>query len=359
MRRPPSRLKDGAATRPEPRSGEQPSPPPLGRGSGGGLGKVSATLKERFATWALRTRPPEAAPIVLTRRRVYVLPTRAGVTFAVALLVMLLGAINYNLSLGHALVFLLAGLGIATILQTFRNLAGLVITPGRAEPVFAGEIAHFMLALRNARAEERRQVRLAVGGGSGDIVDVAPGGTAQARLGLPALRRGWLALPRIELETRYPLGLIRAWGYAAPDMRCLVYPQPAASAPPLPAAAASAGGGLQGASGNEDFAGLRAHQPADSPRHVAWKAAARHGVSAPLQTKLFAGASVGLLWLDWDAVPADGVEARLATLARWVLDADKAGCAWGLRLPEATLAPDRGPTHVHECLKALALHGRA
>lgn len=320
---------------------------------------LGARLTERFAVWALRTRPPEAAPIELTRRRVYVLPTRGGAMFAVALLVMLLGAINYNLSLGHALVFLLAGLGIATILQTFRNLAGLVVEPGRTEPVFAGEIAHFALALRNARADERRQIRLAVGGGSGDVVDVAPAGSAQARLGLPAARRGWLTLPRIALETRYPLGLIRAWAYAAPDMRCLVYPQPAADAPPLPTAAASAGGSLQGASGNEDFAGLRAHQPADPPRHVAWKAAARLGASAPMMTKVFAGASVGMLWLDWDEVPVDGVESRLAILARWVLEADRAGCAWGLRLPEATLAPDRGAAHVHECLKALALHGRA
>ncbi len=320
---------------------------------------LSATLRERFAVWALRTRPPETAPIVLGRRRIYVLPTRAGVAFALALFVMMLGAVNYNLSLGHALVFLLAGLGISAILQTFRNLAGLIIEPGRCEPVFAGEIAHFALALRNPRDLERRQVRLGVGGGSGDCIDVAPMGAAQARLGLPAPRRGWLALPRITLETRYPLGLIRAWAYAAPEMRCLVYPQPAADAPRLPAAAGSAGGSLQGASGNEDFAGLRTHQPADSPRHVAWKAAARHGVAAPLQTKLFAGASVGMLWLDWDEVPADGVEARLAILARWVLDADAAGCAWGLRLPGASLPPDRGAAHVHACLKALALHGRA
>ena len=79
-------------------------------------------LHEAFVRWALRVRPPEAAPIVLTPRRVYVLPTRAGLAYAFALGVILLGAMNYNLSLGHALVFLLAGLGIVAILHTFRNL---------------------------------------------------------------------------------------------------------------------------------------------------------------------------------------------------------------------------------------------
>lgn len=317
-----------------------------------------AALKARFAAWALRTRPPEAAPIVLTRRRVYVLPTRAGVAFAVTLLVMLLGAINYNLSLGHALVFLLAGLGIVAILQTFRNLAGIVIAPGRCEPVFAGEIAHFLLALSNPRDQERRLIRLTLPGGSDDAIDIAPSGETQARLGLLASQRGWLALPRITLATDYPLGLVRAWAYAAPDMHCLVYPQPADDAPPLPAGFAHAGGGLQGARGSEDFAGLRAHQIVDPPRHVAWKTAARLGASAPLQTKLFAGASAGVLWLDWDAAPAADVETRLAILARWVLDAAGHGFAWGLRLPGTMLPPDRGAGHLHACLKALALHGR-
>ena len=45
--------------------------------------------------------------MILTQRRVFVLPTRQGLAYAVSLLVMLVGAINYNLSLGYALVFLL------------------------------------------------------------------------------------------------------------------------------------------------------------------------------------------------------------------------------------------------------------
>jgi hypothetical protein len=67
----------------------------------------------------------------------------AACSSPLALVVMLLGAINYNLALGHALVFLLAGLGVVGMIHTFRNLFGLVITPGRCEPVFAGETAHF------------------------------------------------------------------------------------------------------------------------------------------------------------------------------------------------------------------------
>lgn len=91
-----------------------------------------------FQRWLFRLYGPEAAPIVLRQRRIYVLPTGAGLAYAVALGFMLIGAINYNLSLGYALVFLLAGLGLVTLLHTFRNLVQLEISPGRTEPVFAG-----------------------------------------------------------------------------------------------------------------------------------------------------------------------------------------------------------------------------
>ena len=318
---------------------------------------VRNRLHEAFVRWALRTRPPEPAPVVLTQRRVYVLPTRAGVGFATTLVVILLGAMNYNLSLGYALVFLLAGLGVVTILHTFRNLAQLRISPGRVEPVFAGDPAHFEIVLDNPRGEDRSCVRLSLGDRDPVEIDVPASGRATAELAWPSERRGWLHLPRMTIETTWPLGLIRAWGYAVPDLRCLVYPAPAIHAPPLPWGGQSAQGSTRDGSGRDDFAGLRDHQPADPPRHVAWKAVARQS-DGPLLTKLFAGAAAQRIWLEWDALPpAMDVEARLAVLARWMLDAEAAGLAWGLRMPGARLDPDSGPAQLAAGLRALALHG--
>ena len=68
--------------------------------------------------WLFRLGPDEDLPIVLTQRRIFILPTRGGVLYASVLAVMLIGAINYNLSLGHALVFLLAGLGLVAMVET-------------------------------------------------------------------------------------------------------------------------------------------------------------------------------------------------------------------------------------------------
>lgn len=319
---------------------------------------IAAILQEWFFRWALRGRPPEPEPILLTQRRVYVLPTRAGLGYGAALIVMLIGAINYNLSLGYVLVFLLGGLGVVAILHTFRNLVRLKVSHGRTPPVHAGDMAAFHLAL--AGDGERRAIRLWLPDGATTTVDIPAGAAADARLAVPATARGWLALPRIGLETRWPLGLIRAWAYAAPDVRCLVYPRPALQAPPLPwASSRETGRHGGGGRGRDDFAGLREHQPADPPRHVAWKTAARRGEDAPLLTKQFEGASAASrLWLDWQALPDADVETRLSILTRWALDAHASGFEWGLRLPGATLAPSSGRAHLDAALKALALHGR-
>jgi len=163
-------------------------------------------LHERFVRWALRVPTPEPAPIILTQRRVYVLPTRPGLAFAVALITIFLGAVNYNLSLGHALVFLLAGLGVVTILHTFRNLVQLRIRPGRCEPVFAGGHASFTVLLENIRSDTRISLRLYFAR-SPPLSKSTPPRTAAtaATLTLPAPHRGWLALPRITLETTWPV----------------------------------------------------------------------------------------------------------------------------------------------------------
>ncbi len=287
----------------------------------------------------------------------FVLPTRFGFAFAALLLVMLIAAVNYELSLGYALVFLLAGLGIMAIFHSFRNLARLRISPGRAAPTFAGETARFGLILTNPDNREKYAIRLRLPGRNPVEVDVPAKSCSEVQLELPAQDRGWLALPPMTLQTTYPLGLIRAWAYAAPMMRCLVYPAPSKDALPLPALPFDDAGDAGLNAGMEDFSALRAHQITDPLGHVAWKAAARLE-QGPLLTKLFAGAMARSLWLDWDDLPGEfAVEARLSVLARWICEVHEAGILWGLRLPGTTLSPDKGAAHFHASLKVLALYG--
>lgn len=313
-------------------------------------------LLAAFWSWALRTKPPQTSPIVLIERRIFVLPTRAGIAYAAMLLVLLLGAINYNLSLGHAIVFLLAGLGVMTILATFRNLLGLEIEALPPNPVFAGQEARFALLLRNDRMLERHRLLLRLSKGQAVWADLPAQSVQAVSLSVPAEQRGWLPLPPVTIETRWPLGLIRAFSICVPDVRCLVWPRPAVEVSPLPHGLATAGGLCPQGLGGEDFAGLRPHQPADPPQHVAWKAAARMGEEATLLTKLFAETRGETVMLDWQTLPAHlGVEERLSWLTRWVLEAHQQARPWGLRLPGRTWPIAQGEAHLARCLEALAL----
>ena len=312
-------------------------------------------LYTRLQQQLFRFQSDGTIPFRLGQRRIFIVPSRGGLLFAGALLTMLIGAINYNLALGHALVFLLAGLGFAGMIHTFRNLYGLRITPGRSAPVFAGETAYFELCLDNDRPTPRLGLELTASPGL--IVTAAVDGqkSCKINLPLPATQRGWLTLPRVRLLTRYPLGLFTAWAYLQPAMRCLIYPSPLST--PLPAATPAASGGERsGDGGQEDFAGFRTRQPADSLHHVAWKASARRAGEEPLLVKQFAGGAQVELQLDWQqADPTLSGETRLSILTGWVLAADGSLAEYSLRLPGIDIPAGSGELHRQRCLEALAL----
>jgi uncharacterized protein (DUF58 family) len=302
--------------------------------------------------------PPERGTVLLVHRRVYILPTRLGWLFALTLLILLVGSINYSLALGFALTFLLAGMGLAGMVHTARNLAHMAVSVGRAEPVFAGEAAQFRLYLEGRGAFDRPSILARhVLSRAQLVVDVPPHALAEVVLAVPAARRGWMPLGRVMLETRFPLGMFRAWSYLEPEARCLVYPRPQRSALPPRGAETAAGALRSPVPGNDDYAGLRNYQLSDSPRHVAWKAVAR---TDDMLTKQFTGEAASELWLDWQLLPPGlDVERKLSRMAGWVLAAERAGTRYGLRLPGVELAVGRGDAHRAACLQALALYQSA
>jgi len=309
----------------------------------------------RFSNWLYGFTPPERGTVELVHRRVYIVPARLGWFFGGTLAVLLIGSINYALQLGFALTFLLAGLGLAGMVHTARNLARIAVTAGRAEPVFAGESAQFRLYLDGRAAFDRPAILARhVASGSQLVVDIPARGIAEVVLAVPAAKRGRLGLGRVMLETRFPLGLFRTWSYIEPEARCVVYPRPERSPLPPFSGDAAAGRLRTQTPGSDDFAGLRGYQRSDSPRHIAWKAVAR---SDEMLTKQFAGEAAAELWLDAQLLPPGlGLEQRLSRLAGWVLAAERAGAQYGLRLPGVETPPARGEVHQAACLQALALY---
>ena len=310
--------------------------------------------RQRIDAWVLARVRRQAGPIPVPRNRVYIIPTRFGWGFALMLLVMLLGAMNYSNSMAFALTFLLAGLGLVCMHHTHANLVHVQLRAGRVRPVYAGEFAHFEYLIDNPSTHPRHALTGAWARSSNmeAAFDVPPEGFSATMLSVPALRRGWLDAGILEVSTEFPLGLFHAWTWAHPESRCLVFPQPAPPGVPPPQAGGEAGTEGQTRSGQDEFAGLRSYQRGDALRSIHWKSLPKTRIP---MVKQFSESTAHSVWLSWNETPGKGVEDKLSQLCRWVLDADAEGRAYGLDLPGIRLAPDQGERHRFECLKALAL----
>lgn len=294
---------------------------------------------------------PQTPPYHLHRRNVYILPTKQGLIFANLLMLMLIGAINYNNNLAYLMTFLLASLSVVAILHTYRNLLQLTISAGHIEPRFVGEMLTIPLRIDNRSGPTRLAIELQFPGEDASVLDINPHHQQYVELETVPTHRGRHVLDRFTIATRFPLGLFRAWANVHLQHTYLVYPRPAAIYQ-LPANShyKLKVSGDQGV-GADDFAGLRQYHKGDSLRHIHWKAAARQ---QGLLTKQFGGDRSEELWLDWDSLAGVDVEQRLSILTRWVLLAEREGKSYGLRLPNRVIAPGRGDHHRHHCLKALA-----
>jgi uncharacterized protein (DUF58 family) len=312
---------------------------------------LARSLERWAAAWARRRQGSDAHAFALQRRRIYILPTRFGLVFAAMLFAMLLGSLNYGASLGFALTFLLAGLGLVAMQHCHNNLLGATIKFVGAAPVFAGERAEFKIAVGNEASQQRFDIELMHRDHTAGPVDVASGAAETLRLGIPTERRGWVALERFRVETQYPARLCRAWTWVHMEARCLVYPRPAEPGRPLPDAAGGVTSSRPGP-GDDDFAGLRTAAPGDPLQRIAWKAYARNDV---LLLKEFSSGAGEPCLLDWNMLTELDAEQRLAQLTRWCLDADAAGRSLALRLPGCEVSLGVGPMHLASCLEALAL----
>jgi uncharacterized protein (DUF58 family) len=329
------------------------------------LSALEHSIRKRASKWLFRLRDAEPGEVFLHQRRVFIVPTHPGLIFCVMLIALFVGSINYNLSLGFGFTFLIAGCALIDMHLTFRNLAHLHLAAGRAAPVFAGEEARFELHLINRRKHDRYALWLDfLGDERPDIAqpaDVPAQATSSVTLSTPARERGWLPAPRVRLQTRFPLGLLRAWSYWQPDAKALVYPCPEDDAPPLPVAGADNNDG-RGHAGHDDFAGIRGYQAGDSPKRLAWRQIARLGSEAggALVTKHFEGGAAVEIVFDLASLPHRmDLEAKLSRLTRWVIDAEARGLPYAFRVGEADYAAALGPAHRDACLRALALYQKS
>lgn len=312
--------------------------------------RLTTRFHRRVRDWSLRRQGHDALPLKLAARRIYILPTRAGWTFAALILAMFIAGMNYGNGLALLFTFWLTGFGLVAMVQTQRNLAAVRLLSASVDRPFAGGHVTVSIAVsgRVATTDLELSSDHAVA-----AVDAPASSADVLHVRIPAKRRGTWRAPPLQLASTAPFGLFRTWTWLALDITTLVYPKPVGSLA-APDSAGDEGGTSNMVNSQDELAWLRDFREGDSPRQVAWKAYAR---GAPLLVREYRGYATARRDFDFSQLRAPDTEERLSQLARWCVDAAARGEHWTLRLPLVAPITGMGPAHLVNCLQQLALHG--
>lgn len=316
-----------------------------------GFAAVKLAWQQHFHRWVLR-RIPAARMVVLGHHNIFILPTKQGLAFLLVLGLMFVGAINYEASLGFALVFLMLGMCLLSIFYTFRNLSGLHVSATIGHSVFAGEKAEITVILNRHGERHYEAVQARFPGSRAVVADLIEDHEQRLNSYVPTQKRGYFRAPRLVVDTVFPFGIFRAWSLIDLDLQCLVYPRPFPCDLDWVVQQQGQEGNTTLSRGADDFHGLRDYQPGDSLRHVAWKQFAR---GQGMYTKEYASSVDDRLWLSWNLFPEFDAEQRLSCLCWCVIQLDAAGAEYGLDLPGVKLSPAKGQQHYARALEILAL----
>jgi uncharacterized protein (DUF58 family) len=240
------------------------------------------------------------------------------------------------------------------------NLGGLTIEARQPDPVERGAWLHIPLVVRRPQggpagslevlAPDRWPNRMAglardaliPAGWSYVTLTPTAGAPAAGVLQVRALRRGEHPLPRLLIQSSWPLGLVALWRPHQPPGTVVVYPRtPVVSRLPwLDAAGPRQGDVAQlRAEAGAWLRGVREHRPGESLRGVHWPTVSRTGRLHVRDTEQEAGEAL-VLWLDLraDVHDTESLEHMLEVAAGLVSVGARAG-----RPVHLTTQPEAGP----------------
>ena len=264
------------------------------------------------------------------------------------------GAGNYNSNMAFAFTFLLGAIVLVSVGYTYRNLSGIQIRSISAQGIFAGENAEFILHVHNP-GDFKYAVKFELSK-EAYLVENLPEKDSHIHIEIKRTVRGILRFRMLTIQSRYPLGLLRAKKRIPIDASCVIYPRPAYGFP-FPFESDGTGVShktMKPVPGADDFHELKTYQPGDSPRHISWKA---YSGGQGLFIKTFVAAAGTSIIADWHQIKEADTELKLSRLCGMIMKAHRTGLKYGLKLPGKSISPAIGKAHLHLCLKQLAVHG--
>lgn len=304
-----------------------------------------------YQAW-LNRRIPAASHVVLDRRRIFIFPSALGFAYIVLLIIILIAAINYQNNMAYLLAFFLASLFFVVLNHSYANLSGVKLQAAIRQSVFCGDEQPIHLTLSHEANRERFNIYCAWPLSASQHYKLNSNETVEKTIAYPTFERGLLQLPRLLVETNYPLGLFRVWSWVDLDVNAVVYPKPVEGLITSESPSDAESYQITSAAQDDEFYQLRPYQQGDNIKHVHWR---HYAKSQQLTMQQFASATAAAMDLNWKNVEGS-TEARLSILCYWALQLEQAQQPYSLTLPNKQVEKNCGHAHLHDVLSALALY---
>ncbi|MAE74998.1 MAG: hypothetical protein CL675_12965 [Bdellovibrionaceae bacterium] len=293
----------------------------------------------------------------LASPRVYIVPTGFGFAFVGLLTAIVLTGATYGNNLVFSLSFLLMALFVVSMIKTNNNLKKLHVRFLSVNESEVGGLTdfHFEVINEGRFIAQALQFRLRDPSTTEHlVVELKPQTTMTFRLSASPEKRGLFKVPRVHLRSVYPLGLFRSWRYFQSDADYYVYPKPSGHRPiPYLSLSSEKKSPLSSLTvgGYEDFREHRRYVPGDPVSRIDWNQLAKRD---QLLLKQFEGGNQPIINVGWEHASDLDVELCLSQMSQWVMDSEKSGLQYQLKLPEVTVAAARGREHYKRCQRLLA-----
>ncbi|KYG67491.1 hypothetical protein AZI86_06465 [Bdellovibrio bacteriovorus] len=281
--------------------------------------------------------------------RTYILPTGFGYAFGAVAIILFFLAVGYANNLIYIFLFFLISVALTGMIITNRNTDGVEI--GKIEPKssFAEEPASVLVSLKNRRTSKLWELELFFQRNPEMAFKEVLNESIEEYIEVPfsSKKRGEIQLPRLILQSRFPVGLFRAWKAYKKTPLILIYP--ARRGDPRFPLSSSAPEGIQNLGLFRDH---RIYQSSDPVRRIDWRASARR---QDLLVKNFEEGEKPSLKFHWEQTASlENFEARLSQLALWIDEAEKHGHEYSLEFGTFKTAFSKGPGQHKNCLEILA-----
>ena len=289
-----------------------------------------------------------------TKNRVYIIPTRFGLTLSFIIIILLLTTAALGVPKGNILVIILVTITIMAMFMTHSNLEGITISVPNDCYSQEDQNCEVKLIVYNSSSTPKFSISI-----SGDprnldskkdfIGLLKEHSTKGSLLEYFEQNCGLYPINKIKISTVYPLGLFYAWKWIEVDHEMIFYPKPEGD--PFIGTSGREKGNHHGAlPDQQDFSGFRTFRKGDSQKHINWKALAK---GHPLMVKEFNDGSGGQFLFRWEDTNHIYEKNRAAQLSLWIHNAHRHGDDYGIILPNYKSNVAGGEAHFYKSLKEL------